>query len=720
MQIRLKTLIYLCTLFSSPLLAQNVPEILEGFISEDVVVDLRAPSYSDGILTGDDGGVVSSTNLRIQAEHFVYEKRTDEDGKQIFRVHAEGDLMVEFYDWIFVGESFDYDFIEEHGDIYDGRSAYQSWYFGGKNIELMQDGSYVIHDGFVTTSENLNTEWSIVSPYITIFKNALLSARDIQVRLFKLPIFWFPTYRINLNKNWHIPVKYRARWGGRLGLRAGFTYRLFEYNGWEGSLLFDYSSKRGVGGGFEMGYNDCESSQELYINNYFANDPSPYDESVTKRYRYFGKYREALTDEVDVMLTYDKLSDEFMATDYEQEGIDSSAIHPTELLVRHKSEHWITSLYGHFRLNDYQTIKQELPTISFITRPYNIFCSGIIGETSTRASVLNFTYDKDLTVDNFHANRVELKQLIYYSLHLPYFSVTPEMGFTGIYYSSGPKKQSVTQFVSIGKLHVSSSFHRQYDCAKHTIKPYTTYQYADTSSKPIDETYLFDLDDGLTSINQIRFGCEHTIYKQDVCNGSARLLFTGDFYTYAFIEEKEIPKAIPKGYSHFTWFVTDSNSLGFSGAWDFFHGRADHVNIYYGYTFNEDVAFEIEMRQRNPFSWRKVDSDNFFMESFHSEDALLDSTVSDQRCTLLSSLFWRIDPWWSWEWKSRLGWNRLEEPGFHEYQIDLNRALRGGWTIKASYQHKENDSRIALYLNFDNQAPKECADPHPRLYYGNY
>ena len=58
----------------------------------EVKVDLRNPTYHDGILYTSQGGVIESADLRIQARTIQYIRRTEE-GKEVHRIEAEGDLM---------------------------------------------------------------------------------------------------------------------------------------------------------------------------------------------------------------------------------------------------------------------------------------------------------------------------------------------------------------------------------------------------------------------------------------------------------------------------------------------------------------------------------------------------------------------------------------------------------------------------------------------------
>ena len=85
-----------------------------------LTVDLREPTFSDGVLSTEKGGVIQAPNIRIQARKLIY-TRKDVDDHLICTLQAEGDLILEFGDYYFIGDSIEYDFIEKTGIIYHAK-----------------------------------------------------------------------------------------------------------------------------------------------------------------------------------------------------------------------------------------------------------------------------------------------------------------------------------------------------------------------------------------------------------------------------------------------------------------------------------------------------------------------------------------------------------------------------------------------------------------------
>jgi len=698
----------------------DTEEFLGDVFKEGVIVDLREPVYSDGLLKTDKGGVVTAPNIRVQGRKLVYIRKMV-DNKPVFRIEAEGELMVEYCDRAFIGERLEYDFQTGEGFVIAGRGAMPPWYFGGDFIELCSNGSYIIRNAYLTTSANRDTDWQIRAAKVKVNKHSLLDARNVQFRFVKLPVFWLPSFHTNLKTLWKPPIRYHARWSGELGPRAGLSYLIMGGEEWNLYLLLDYSFTRGLGGGIETHYQEECGPRSLNTKSYIANDSSVQDPSQRERYRLAGNYHDTLdNDRVIVDLAYDKLSDKYMATDYYQKGFDTNVIGRSHLTVHRRECSWMATLHAHARLNEFQTIKQELPTISASLHPWTIGASGIISETRARASYLVFRYDENLTgVRNFDAPRLEVEQTLLRSVHLGPLSLTPSIGVVGIYYGDSPKDSTSNQVVGILTCRTHTDLCRFYGCCKHNIQPYLHYTYYSTSSRPTVDHYLFDIDDGWCHLNMLRLGLANTLYAKK-CEGCVQRRLLVDTFANAFFSTDTMDKTVPKIYSQIDWKVTDCFNAIATTAWDFSQHEVDHYNLRTAWTRDEDLAIAVEYRHREDYSWRKLDSDNYVLENFHPEADLRASSLSDRRDILLAHIFYRFCPTWAIEVRSRIGWHRRTESELLEYQADLHGALRGSWKVRLSYQHKENDNRFAINIALGAQPPKERECPTVKMARGNY
>lgn len=674
-------------------------QALEEVFSQEVVVDLREPIYSDGVITTTKGGIITGSDIRIQAINLKYTRKIIDD-KPVFRVEASGNLMVEYSSHVLIGDSMEFDFQSRSGVIHNGRSGIEPWYFGGKEFRLMPDGSYIIVDGFVTTSESYNTDWQIHASKIRIVKNNFLNAKNVQFRLVRLPVFWMPSYKANLKKIIRAPIKFRGRWGGKRGTRLGVSYQIYTWRQWKALLLLDYNFQRGLGGGIETRYLSDDEIQQFFTRNYYASDNSISDPNKKRRYRFSGLFSNRYYhDKIFAELTYDKVSDEDMPSDYRNSGIHDRYLERSQLHIRRQEPGWIWNLLARVRLNQFKTVKQEAPTFSQSWRPQEIGKTGVISDIRLNLSNLEFKYSSDLPgLTNYHSPRLEWQSRFYRPWRLGCFNVTPQAGFVGIYYANNANKTN--EFVPIGIFggEINTHLYRHYGTCKHGIRPYARYLYYHSPSTPIVDHYIFDLQDDWHKLNMLRGGIINSLYKKDQ-NGEVLPYLVADCYANAFFGNSNIPRTVPRLHAEVLWHPYSTLRYTIDAAWDLEHAKMHHINFRTLWTYNQDFALTAEFRHRNAYAWRKVDHHNYNLDAFYPESILKSSMVSDQRNTLITNIYYQLLVNWGVQLYSRHGWNRVGEPNYHEYQMDLLTILRSSWHVRFSYQHREDDHRFVIHLS---------------------
>ena len=343
--------------------AQELNQLLEQSVEEGITVDLREPVYSEGILSTQKGGLINAPQLRIQALHLAYTHLQTPSGL-VWTIEAEGDLIVEFGEYVFVGEKLFYDLSKKEGEIAWGKTAVEPWFFGGEKLELKADGSYIIYNGYVTTSENDQPDWGIYSNVVTVDKERYLKARKVYVQAFDYTVFWIPSLRANLDSIFDNPIRYRFRWGGRQGPRFGLTYEIFSWERWKTFLRFDYRFTRGPGLGIETHYRSEDRKTEFQSINYLAKDSSILHMHEKARYRFEGMFNKKMDgDKTTIKFSYDRISDKDMPGNYYDRDFDFDTAERTQLLIRREEPQWIGNFNTRVRLNSFQTVKQELPTL---------------------------------------------------------------------------------------------------------------------------------------------------------------------------------------------------------------------------------------------------------------------------------------------------------------------------------------------------------------------
>jgi len=683
-------------------------DILEGLSTIGVTVNLRNPVYSDGVLSTEEGGVIEAPKIRIQAERICFTQRQSE-GERDVSVIAEGEIIVSYGDYIFVGDRLEYDFVTREGVIINGRSAIEPWYFGGEQVYLFGEDRIQIINGYVTTSESDNPDWAIRTQRTVITSAHLMTAWGIEFHFFRWPLFWLPKMKINLDSIFDSPIRYRIRWGGKQGLRFGMIYEIFDYNDFKTFLRFDYRLQRGPGGGIETHFESPYKRHWFHTANYIANDSSIDEPNERTRYRLEGFYHnEWDCGRTGIDLSYDYLSDKEMPTDYEDNGLNIDAAQRTQLnLRRQEDELVVANFFTRVRINDFQTIKQELPSIATIFHPLALGNSGVVSDNTFRMGYYDFKYAEDEEdVLDYHAWRCQFFHRIYRPINLNKVALTPEAEGIAILYGSSPEQD--VRWLLAGRFggEIKTSIYRCFQNFKHVVEPYISYNYITDPNINPNEHFIFDISDGWFDVNAFRFGTRQLIFIKPVNDLYISPYLNFDFYTYAFYDTPTIPKLFPKLYADFEWRPSYYFKHQIQTAWDNERNALNYINYRIEATLSEYVAASCEYRQRSSFWWRKVRYNNFVLDAFRTEQQLRDSLVSDQRNTVLAQVYARLEPSWAAQFILRHGWNRLNEPSYTEYECDLLLYLRASWHGRISYQKRVGEQRITMYFTLGGERPR--------------
>lgn len=694
--------IFIFLILTSPLAANTfLPNDLQEE-SLSLKIDLCEPTFAEGVLTTEKGGVIEGPDVRIQAQKIIYSKTSQS-------LIAEGSVILEFGEYYFIGDRLEFDFKTYEGTLHNGKTGLEPWFFGAEQILLHSDGSYTLYKGFLTTSETEDRDWEMTVDQAHLKDRQYLNASDITFRIRNIPVLWVPSLKTNLETIFDAPIRYSFKWGGRQGVRGIMVYELFSWNRFKTFFRLDYRIKRGFGGGLETYYRSEDRKEIFNTINYFANDNSLSNPHEKYRYRFQGLYHNLVLDRVSVDLTWDKLSDRDMATDYNDRGLELDTAERTLLLIRKQQENRIELFLSEVKVNRFQSVKQQLPTMEISFRPQSLKNTGVISTSLFKASYLDFSYSNNIWHrHNFSSTRLEYRQGFFRPIPMQTFILTPSANLLGIYYGNSPEghHHRFLGLFSCG-LEGKTSFSRTFDTCKHLVEPYFRLEYLTYPTVSPNDHYIFDIEDGWYQSKNIRLGLLNQLFVHSNTGCLVRPLFV-DLYTYAFIDTPTIGSFLPKGYLTLSTLSSPTLRHTLETAWDFQHGTLDHFNFRTAWTAADNLAIQGEYRHRSPFCWRKADPTNFILDAFRSQKELLHSPVSDRRDTLLVNLFYQYNPNWALFFEARHGWNRKHESSYNEFEADLIGRLPSAWNIKLSYQHREDDDRVAVYFTIGLHKPNRA------------
>lgn len=669
-------------------------------LNHELTIDLKNPIFSHGVITTQEGGVITGDGIRIQAQKIDYTNRI-ENGIRVQKITAEGDLMMEYGGRAFVGSRLEYNFITKTGTLWDGKTFVDIWFLGGDKIELKEDGSFYISNAFVTTCESQENTWEINAKTVKITENQFLSARNIKFRFLKVPLLWLPAFKSNLKAFTDPPIKYKLVWDKGLGPRLTMRYRFFSWRDLDLFFRLDYRLKKGFGGALESEYYVPENNTTFVTRSYGAFDKTFPNEKGSKRYRLQGLYHtQTQNEKTQFHLTWDKLSDSRMVGDFRSDDFEINTQKRTHLILYHQLDYSFFNLHVQPRLNRFQSIDQEIPLASVGIRPFQFGNTGILMHNYVSAGNLDYVYANDLRNEfhalglksSTHSARIETRNSIYRPTTIGHFTLTPSVGVDGIFYSNNPSGHPIGQGIITYGFTGETRVFKNYSRFRHMSEPYVQFQGLSSPTAALSHHYYFDIHDGFDQLNQLRIGWRNSFfsYKHSCFLPS---VFT-DIYTNAFFGKHAFSQTFPKYYFDVCWSRPSYLVRG-GVCWNNQNKVWDYSNIATDITINEDIALGLEFRHRSKYDWRKADHENFIVDVARPIHELVHSPMSDGRDTFLGRIFIRLAPKWSCQFETRHGWGRKNEPRYNTGKVDLFTMLTCSWRLRLSYERMPNDNRFS-------------------------
>jgi hypothetical protein len=650
----------------------------------ETIVDLRNPTYVNGILYTNQGGVIQNKDIRIQAKTIQYFRRGD-----VHKIEAEGELLIQYKNRVFVGSELEYDFNTKSGIVYDGKTFSSIWYVGGDILELTPDGNYKVTNGFITTCENIDSSWDLHAGRVSATKDDLVEAKKVTVRTFKVPTLWLPNFRINLRKFKEPIFRYDLKWDSGMGPRAGIRYQLYSWRDFAFYGRVEYRWRVGWGGAIETDYQPSDSSTVFITKSYLAKDRLESAPNPARRYRVQGLFSTESKDKrTTAKLTWDKYSDVRMPGDFHSNDFEVNTAKKTLLHLNHRACNYVASFKFRPRANPFESIKQDLPTMILAIRPLQLGTSGIYSSNYLKASYLDFVYSDQLStkLSSYHSPRIEFREKFYRPYHFNALTITPELGGVGIFYGNSPSSSAKWVGTLIYGAKAMARGVKQYPHYKHQIVPYAQFiGYSNPTVKP-DNHYIFSIQDGYDKLNQLKAGVRSLLFSKKRPNKEAS--FTADLYVNAFFADFAIPQLIPYGYLNLAWRIP-SLHFTWENAWNFRHSTLQHTNARLLWTVNENIAFSLEGRYRSRYDWRKADHESFFLDVSRREGQLLQSPLSDRRITFLTNAFFRLTPFWECHIQSHHGFFRINESPYNEIKINLYTWLSSVLKLRLTYKYTD-------------------------------
>lgn len=292
-----------------------VPETVDPTTPETVVPEATDQTQEDG-----------STSERLNPETDVPEEGMvigDGDDMAIVDnfVQIHGNALIKFEDVILradhIWADFDENLMRASGNVHlkigneetysdelifnlenkkgiarNGFTFSDPWYFGGSEIFKIEEDRSYIRGATLTTCSLKHPHYYFSVSEVIVRMNEEMIAKNIVLRIGGFPLFYFPVIRRDIRKGKIAKIIVKLGTDSYQGPNISIILPVARKRRYDGALLYDRSSKRGQGYGFEGKYRFTDTQfQEIYI-------PIPPDVTASQRTKLKEKAEE-LQDRLD-------------------------------------------------------------------------------------------------------------------------------------------------------------------------------------------------------------------------------------------------------------------------------------------------------------------------------------------------------------------------------------------------------------------------------------
>jgi LPS-assembly protein len=334
------------------------------------------------------------------------------------------------------------------------------------------------------------------------------------LRIGNVPVFWFPMVVWAL-KGDNPPI------GITLGAssRSGFFFLSTIYfrlnEDVQLGIHLDERTRRGFGTGADLNYRLGETGEGL-LRGYYINDAEPTDrldreagkDIPTNRYRAQWRHRQELTDDIDLKIYLNKLSDSDIIDDFFNDEFRREREPDSVADITKRGPNYTLSLLARPQFNDFFADVERLPELKLAVNRTRLGKTPVFYEGESSVAQLHAD-PGDTGSTNFVGSAVRadtFHQLVLPQRYFGWLSVVPRAGVRGTYYSRAPATAPDTEDVTrvVYDLGLETSFTASQtwpdvqnkrlgiDGLRHIVQPFANYQWVREPDKLPDDLFQFD------------------------------------------------------------------------------------------------------------------------------------------------------------------------------------------------------------------------------------
>lgn len=417
---------------SSPTQAQQQPELEIESLTGQVEYD-----FDTGVAVATNGVIVKYGSTVLTADRVTVNEPTGE-------ALAEGRVRIQREDQVWAGENIRYNFKTRQMETAQFRTGKSPVFAEGE--ELQGDSSnqvYIARNAYITTDDVATPFQRVRARQITIIPGKSIEARHAFLYLGKVPVFYFPYYKRNLDakaNHFNFTPGYRSTYGPFL---LG-SYTWFLNDQVDGVLHGDYREKRGFGGGADVNLH-LKRWGETSLNYYYMYDRDPgLDDNgdTIPNNRSHGEFAYNATPftNLTVKSQVRYQSDPLILHDFFESLYRLNPQPNTYVEVNRVWDNYSLDLVAQPRINDFFQNVAQLPDVKFTWFPQQVGQSPVYYQSVSSAGYFRQLYAVTNGVtsgDDYSAARGDtFHQLTLPQTYFGWLNVTPRVGGRLDYYSA--------------------------------------------------------------------------------------------------------------------------------------------------------------------------------------------------------------------------------------------------------------------------------------------
>ncbi len=555
---------------------------------------------------------------------------------------------------------------------------YGEYYVKGEHGERSPDGTVTVKDAKLTTCEYIrdnHEHYSITSTTVEMIPEKTngdgkyfsdkghyhIFAWNSVLRVGGVPIFYFPVlYKPPDSSGLGVQVKggIDSDWGYFVLTKKKF--KVYDYPNTDVTLMGDYYSKRGPGGGVRIEAATDDSKTDAFVYGVYDSDVDDrkgrfdYD---SHRYDIYVTHLNHLTPRLDFRGRFEALSDQEFLHDFFRTREDENPQPATYAALEYQFDRFSVSALARPRVNDFFSVVERLPELRLdVPRQellYNIYYQGSTTFNYFRMKWRDYDHPRSnggQDIDDYETARFDSLHMFYYPFKLGPVNIIPRAGVRMTTYSKTSdtkidQKQLDTYFIvdspttdpsgsitnyddkghsefrfaaELG-VEANTKIYRTWQNAKsafwnvdglrHVMVPYVNYNYIPEPTVDREHLYYFDDVDRITEQNFVRLGVRNRLQTRRGAYGHQEI------YTWASLEHYvDFHFHREEGFSHnmgdfgtifkfnpFPNFSTTADLLLDVGG-----GSINRFQTRLDYTINEDWKVFVGYTYQDDYDQRSV------------------------------------------------------------------------------------------------------------------